>query len=143
MYKHHFYEENSLFIQYYCDNVLIWCIPLTVRILYSWTLANIAGSLKNCLCCKNNYKSCTNKHKSWKKIHLFGNDSHVHWLMPFISNHGTEAESQASEPGLRFQISISSGAITDALNHKLNAHNSANPIHTNALHEPRIIKSPF
>ncbi|WP_445683299.1 hypothetical protein [Sporosarcina sp. FSL W7-1349] len=49
---------------------------------------------------------------------------------------GTEAESQASELELRFQIPISSGAITEALNHRPKAHNSDKPIHPNALQEP-------
>ena len=55
---------------------------------------------------------------------------------PITNPIGTEAESQASELELRFQTSISSGAITEVLYHKLKAHNTDNPIHTNALQEP-------
>lgn len=55
---------------------------------------------------------------------------------PITNPIGTEAESQDSKLELRFHTSINSGAITDALYHKLKAHNCDNPIHTNALQEP-------
>lgn len=62
---------------------------------------------------------------------------------PITNPIGTDAESHASEFELRFQIVINSGAITDALYHKLKAHNSDKPIHNNALQEPRTIISPL
>lgn len=54
---------------------------------------------------------------------------------PITKPIGTAADNQASFSDFKFQISINCGAITDALNHRLNANNSARPIQTNARHD--------
>lgn len=54
---------------------------------------------------------------------------------PVTNPIGTDAVNQASELGVIPQKLMSSGATTEALNHKLSAHISDKLIHINALHD--------